>query len=94
MDSSHIFAREPRHSVAFPDYVRHSDGRVERVHVRDISLGGCSVDGAFNIGELVTVSLPMQRDHEAKVRGAVFDGAGSRFTERLDLTNVRTDVRA
>ena len=92
MDPSHILAREPRHRVALMGYVRHSDGRGEEVRFKDISFGGCSVDGAFNIGELVTLSLPKLGDHEAKVRWAVFDGAGFRFTERLDLTKPSSDV--
>ena len=92
METTHIKAREPRHRVALMGSVRHSDGRVEEVRFKDISFGGCSVDGAFNIGELVTLSLPKLGDHEAKVRWAVFDGAGFRFTERLHLTKPSNDV--
>ena len=92
MESPHITLREPRHRVALMGYVRHPSGRVEQVQFRDISFGGCSVDGAFNIGELVTLSLPRLGDLEAKVRWAVFDGAGFRFTERLELTKPSSDL--
>ena len=74
--------RNERSTVDFAGVVIRADGSSQAVRVTNISEDGCRIEGnrELSIGEWVTLQIPGHAQWRAKVRWALSDSAGLKFS--------------
>ena len=74
--------RNERSKVDFAGVVIRADGSSQAVRVTNISEDGCRIEGnrELSIGEWVTLSIPGHANWRARVRWALIDSAGLKFS--------------
>ena len=80
-------SRNDRTDVHFAGAVTRVDGTSQAVRVTNISDDGCRIecDEQLNIGEWVTLNIPGYSKWRAKVRWALMDSAGLKFSANKDF---------
>lgn len=80
-------SRNDRTDVHFAGVVIGRDGTSQAVRVTNISDDGCRIecDGQLSIGEWVTLNVPGHSKWRAKVRWALLDSAGLKFSADKDF---------
>src|SRR5215204_5970659 len=82
--------RNERSKVDFAGVVIRADGSSQGVRVTNISEDGCRIEGnrELSIGEWVTLSIPGHAPGRAKVRWALSDSAGLRFSAKQNFSTL------
>jgi hypothetical protein len=78
-----ITARAPRRQRELKGFVRRCGRSVEPAAFNNVSSNGCSILGAFPIGEWLVITLPSLGTVEAQVRWSIGGRSGLRFTNAI-----------
>jgi hypothetical protein len=84
-------SRNDRTDVDFAGIVIRADGSHQAVQVTNISEDGCRIesDMQLSIGEWVTIRIPGHAQWRARVRWALMDSAGLKFSANQNFGSAR-----